>query len=152
MKKNLTGIVSTGLALTLGILGVSAASGSGQNAAVTERDRDGSGVFGEAPAKTDDGKVKYRDDNGDGICDYKESVSVVCVNDSDGDGVCDYRENAPAACFNDSDGDGACDYKEDNERPLKGSGAHCGWQKNSQPGTDQGNSSLGRSIQHRRGR
>ena len=132
MKKILTGIVSTGLALTLGILGVSAASGSGQNAAVTERDRDGSCVFGEAPAKTDDGKVKYRDDNGDGICDYKESVSVVCVNDSDGDGICDYRE--------------------DNERPLKGSGAHCGWQKNSQPGTDQGNSSLGRSIQHRRGR
>lgn len=73
MKKILTGIVSTGLALTLGILGVSAASGSGQNAAVTERDRDGSG-------------------------------------------------------------------------------AHCGWQENSQPGTDQGNSSLGRSIQHRRGR
>ena len=132
MKKILTGIVSTGLALTLGILGVSAASGSGQNAAVTERDRDGSCVFGEAPAKTDDGKVKYRDDNGDGICDYKESGSVVCVNDSDGDGICDYRE--------------------DNERPLKGSGAHCGWQKNSQPGTDQGNSSLGRSIQHRRGR
>lgn len=132
MKKILTGIVSTGLALTLGILGVSAASGSGQNAAVTERNRDGSCVFGEAPAKTDDGKVKYRDDNGDGICDYKESVSVVCVNDSDGDGICDYRE--------------------DNERPLKGSGAHCGWQKNSQPGTDQGNSSLGRSIQHRRGR
>ena len=132
MKKILTGIVFTGLALTLGILGVSAASGSGQNAAVTERDRDGSCVFGEAPAKTDDGKVKYRDDNGDGICDYKESVSVVCVNDSDGDGICDYRE--------------------DNERPLKGSGAHCGWQKNSQPGTDQGNSSLGRSIQHRRGR
>lgn len=132
MKKILTGIVSTGLALTLGILGVSAASGSGQNAAVTERDRDGSCVFGENPAKTDDGKVKYRDDNGDGICDYKESVSVVCVNDSDGDGICDYRE--------------------DNERPLKGSGAHCGWQKNSQPGTDQGNSSLGRSIQHRRGR
>ena len=132
MKKILTGIVSTGLALTLGILGVSAASGSGQNAAVTERDRDGSCVFGENPAKTDDGKVKYMDDNGDGICDYKESVSVVCVNDSDGDGICDYRE--------------------DNERPLKGSGAHCGWQKNSQPGTDQGNSSLGRSIQHRRGR
>ena len=111
MKKILTGIVSTGLALTLGILGVSAASGSGQNAAVTERDRDGSCVFGEAPAKTDDGKVKYRDDNGDGICDYKESVSVVCVNDSDGDGICDYRE--------------------DNESPLKGSGAHCGWQENS---------------------
>lgn len=132
MKKILTGIVSTGLALTLGILGVSAASSSGQNAAVTERDRDGSCVFGENPAKTDDGKVKYRDDNGDGICDYKESVSVVCVNDSDGDGICDYRE--------------------DNERPLKGNGAHCGWQKNSQPGTDQGNSSLGRSIQHRRGR
>ena len=76
MKKILTGIVSTGLALTLGILGVSAASSSGQNAAVTERDRDGSCVFGENPAKTDDGKVKYRDDNGDGICDYKESVSV----------------------------------------------------------------------------
>ena len=132
MKKILTGIVSTGLALTLGILGVSAASGSGQNAAVTERDRDGSGVFGEAPAKTADGKVKYRDDNGDGICDYKESVSVVCVNDSDGDGICDYRE--------------------DNERPLKGSGAHCGWQENSQPGTDQENSGQGRGIQHRRGR
>lgn len=132
MKKILTGIVSTGLALTLGILGVSAASGSGQNAAVTERDRDGSCVFGEAPAKTDDGKVKYRDDNGDGICDYKESVSVVCVNDSDGDGICDYRE--------------------DNERPLKGSGAHCGWQENSQPGTDQENSGQGRGIQHRRGR
>ena len=132
MKKILTGIVSTGLALTLGILGVSAASGSGQNAAVTERDRDGSCVFGEAPAKTDDGKVKYRDDNGDGICDYKENTYVVCVNDSDGNGVCDYRE--------------------DNERPLKGNGAHCGWQKNSQPGTDQGNSSLGRGIQHRRGR
>lgn len=132
MKKILTGIVSTGLALTLGILGVSAASGSGQNAAVTERDRDGSGVFGEAPAKTDDGKVKYRDDNGDGICDYKESTSVVCFNDSDGDGICDYRE--------------------DNERPLKGSGAHCGWQENSQPGTDQENSGQGRGIQHRRGR
>ena len=132
MKKILTGIVSTGLALTLGILGVSAASGSGQNAAVTERDRDGSCVFGEAPAKTDDGKVKYRDDNGDGICDYKESVSVVCVNDSDGDGI--------------------CDYKEDNESPLKGSGAHCGWQENSQPGTDQENSGQGRGIQHRRGR
>ena len=132
MKKILTGIVSTGLALTLGILGVSAASGSGQNAAVTERDRDGSCVFGEAPAKTDDGKVKYRDDNGDGICDYKESVSVVCVNDSDGDGICDYRE--------------------DNERPLKGNGAHCGWQENSQPGTDQENSGQGRGIQHRRGR
>lgn len=132
MKKILTGIVSTGLALTLGILGVSAASGSGQNAAVTERDRDGSCVFGEAPAKTDDGKVKYRDDNGDGICDYKESVSVVCVNDSDGDGICDYRE--------------------DNESPLKGSGAHCGWQENSQPGTDQENSGQGRGIQHRRGR
>lgn len=132
MKKILTGIVSTGLALTLGILGVSAASGSGQNAAVTERNRDGSCVFGEAPAKTDDGKVKYRDDNGDGICDYKESVSVVCVNDSDGDGICDYRE--------------------DNERPLKGSGAHCGWQENSQPGTDQENSGQGRGIQHRRGR
>ena len=132
MKKILTGIVSTGLALTLGILGVSAASGSGQNAAVTERDRDGSCVFGENPAKTDDGKVKYRDDNGDGICDYKESVSVVCVNDSDGDGI--------------------CDYKEDNESPLKGSGAHCGWQENSQPGTDQENSGQGRGIQHRRGR
>ena len=132
MKKILTGIVSTGLALTLGILGVSAASGSGQNAAVTERDRDGSCVFGEAPAKTDDGKVKYRDDNGDGICDYKESTSVVCFNDSDGDGICDYRE--------------------DNERPLKGSGAHCGWQENSQPGTDQENSGQGRGIQHRRGR
>lgn len=132
MKKILTGIVSTGLALTLGILGVSAASSSGQNAAVTERDRDGSCVFGEAPAKTDDGKVKYRDDNGDGICDYKESVSVVCVNDSDGDGI--------------------CDYKEDNESPLKGSGAHCGWQENSQPGTDQENSGQGRGIQHRRGR
>ena len=132
MKKILTGIVSTGLALTLGILGVSAASGSGQNAAVTERNRDGSCVFGEAPAKTDDGKVKYRDDNGDGICDYKESVSVVCVNDSDGDGICDYRE--------------------DNESPLKGSGAHCGWQENSQPGTDQENSGQGRGIQHRRGR
>ena len=132
MKKILTGIVSTGLALTLGILGVSAASGSGQNAAVTERDRDGSCVFGEAPAKTDDGKVKYRDDNGDGICDYKESVSVVCVNDSDGDGICDYRE--------------------DNESPLKGSGAHCGWQENSQPGTDQENSGQGSGIQHRRGR
>lgn len=132
MKKILTGIVSTGLALTLGILGVSAASGSGQNAAVTERDRDGSCVFGENPAKTDDGKVKYRDDNGDGICDYKESVSVVCVNDSDGDGICDYRE--------------------DNESPLKGSGAHCGWQENSQPGTDQENSGQGRGIQHRRGR
>lgn len=73
MKKILTGIVSTGLALTLGILGVSAASGSGQNAAVTERDRDGSG-------------------------------------------------------------------------------AHCGWQGNRQPGTDQGNSGQGRGIQHRRGR
>jgi len=132
MKKILTGIVSTGLALTLGILGVSAASSSGQNAAVTERDRDGSCVFGENPAKTDDGKVKYRDDNGDGICDYKESVSVVCVNDSDGDGICDYRE--------------------DNESPLKGSGAHCGWQENSQPGTDQENSGQGRGIQHRRGR
>ena len=132
MKKILTGIVSTGLALTLGILGVSAASGSGQDAAVTERDRDGSGVFGEAPAKTDDGKVKYRDDNGDGICDYKESTSVVCFNDSNGDGICDYRE--------------------DNERPLKGSGAHCGWQENSQPGTDQENSGQGRGIQHRRGR
>ena len=132
MKKILTGIVSTGLALTLGILGVSAASGSGQNAAVTERDRDGSCVFGEAPAKTDDGKVKYRDDNGDGICDYKE--------------------NTYAACFNDSDGDGACDYKEDNESPLKGSGAHCGWQENSQPGTDQENSGQGSGIQHRRGR
>lgn len=132
MKKILTGIVSTGLALTLGILGVSAASGSGQNAAVTERDRDGSCVFGENPAKTDDGKVKYRDDNGDGICDYKESTSVVCFNDSDGDGICDYRE--------------------DNERPLKGSGAHCGWQENSQPGTDQENSGQGRGIQHRRGR
>lgn len=87
MKKILTGIVSTGLALTLGILGVSAASGSGQNAAVTERDRDGS-----------------------------------------------------------------CDYREDNESPLKGSGAHCGWQENSQPGTDQENSGQGRGIQHRRGR
>ena len=124
MKKILTGIVSTGLALTLGILGVSAASSSGQNAAVTERDRDGSCVFGENPAKTDDGKVKYRDDNGDGICDYKESVSVVCVNDSDGDGICDYKEDS----------------------------AHCGWQENSQPGTDQENSGQGRGIQHRRGR
>ena len=73
MKKILTGIVSTGLALTLGILGVSAASGSGQNAAVTERDRDGSS-------------------------------------------------------------------------------AHCGWQGNRQPGTDQENSGQGRGIQHRRGR
>ena len=60
MKKILTGIVSTGLALTLGILGVSAASGSGQNAAVTERDRDGSGAHCEwqekQPARHRSGK------------------------------------------------------------------------------------------------
>ena len=145
MKKILTGIVSTGLALTLGILGVSAASGSGQNAAVTERDRDGSCVFGEAPAKTDDGKVKYRDDNGDGICDYKERPMLSASTT--------VTETAYAITVSTTATEtAACDYKEDNESPLKGSGAHCGWQENSQPGTDQENSGQGRGIQHRRGR
>ena len=133
MKKLLTGIVSTGLVLSLGILGVSAAAGSGQGSASALRDRDGSCVSQAEPAQTGDTGIHYRDDNPDGICDDKESASAVCVNDSDNNGVCDYREEG--------------------ERPLDGSGARRGWQENSRPGCGaQGNGSQGGGMQYRRGR
>ena len=67
MKKILTGIVSTGLALTLGILGVSAASGSGQNAAVTERDRDGSCAHCEWQENSQTGTDQENSGQGRGI-------------------------------------------------------------------------------------
>lgn len=123
MKKLLTGILTAGLALSLGILGVSAASGA-----------------------------NYRDDNNDGICDYKENSTIVCVNDKDQDGICDYREPVSASCINDRDGDGLCDYREDGERPLDGSGSHHRGQNSGLAGGEQENTGRGGGMQHRRGR